>query len=117
MMKPEIKICVSLTDEVLMKIKSRIEVDKHEELIRPVLYEAAKILEASGKPKKKKVAEFIREHIDALVKEYASEYPLWEARALKYAKEHKHGVSHQLIEAIYYDKIWSKKFSEANSDE
>lgn len=116
-MKPEIKICVSLTDEVLMKIKSRIEVEKYEELIRPVLYEVAKMLEASGKPKKKKVAEFICEHIDALVKEYASEYPLWEARALKYAKEHKHGVSHQLIEAIYYDKIWNKKFPEANGHE
>ena len=117
MMKREIKICVSLTDDVLMKIKSLIENEKHEELIRPVLYEVAKMLEASGKPKKKKVAEFIHEHIETLVKEYASEYPLWEARALKYAKEHKHGVSHQLIEAIYYDKIWSKKFSEAKSDE
>ena len=75
-MKPEIKICVSLTDEVLMKIKSRIEVEKHEELIRPELYEVAKILETSGKPKKMKVAEFIREYIDELVKGSAVEYPL-----------------------------------------
>ncbi|MBR1437157.1 MAG: hypothetical protein IJ587_01345 [Synergistaceae bacterium] len=117
MMKPEIKICVSLTDEVLIKIKSRIESEKHEELIRPVLYEVAKMLETSGKPKKVKVSEFIREHIDDLVREYAAEYPLWEARVLKYAKEHKHGVSHQLIEVIYYDKIWNKKFPEANGDE
>ena len=116
-MKSELKICVSLTDEALMKIKGSIEDEKHEELIRPAVYEVAKILEKSGKPKKKKLGEFIIEHVDALVKEYASEYPLWEARALKYAKDHKHGVSHQLIEAIYYDKIWSKKFPETNGDE
>lgn len=108
-MKPEVKLCVSLTDEVLVSLRSRFESVRHEELIHSAIHEAANILQSSGKPKKMKLSEFILEHIDEIAEEYSGEYPLWEARALMYASEHKHGVAHQLIEAIYCDKIWSKK--------
>lgn len=53
----------------------------------------------------------IRENVDALVKEYSEEYQVWEYKALKYANDHKHGISALIIKDIYYDKIWTKDFS------
>ena len=38
----------------------------------------------------------------------------WEYKALKYANDHKHGISALIIKDIYYDKIWTKEFNDEN---
>ena len=77
-MDREIKLCVTLTDEVKNRLKYMFEVQRHEELTRMALFDVANMLLASGKAKKIKIARFIRENVDALVKEYAEEYQVWE---------------------------------------
>ena len=77
-MDREIKLCVTLTDKVKNRLKYMFEVQRHEELTRMALFDVANMLLASGKAKKIKIARFIRENVDALVKEYAEEYQVWE---------------------------------------
>ena len=110
-MEKEIKLCVTLTEEVKDKLKYFFEARRYEELTKMALFEVANILLASGQGKKMKIAEFIRENIDALVEEYAKEYHVWEYKALKYANDYKHGIPALIIKDIYYDKIWTKYFS------
>ncbi|MBR2207785.1 MAG: hypothetical protein IJ859_03155 [Synergistaceae bacterium] len=109
-MDKEIKLCVSLTDEVKTKLEY-FDARRREYFTQSALFDVANILFASGQVKKVMIAKFIRENIEALVKEYAKEYPVWEYKALKYANEHKHGISSLIIKDIYYDKIWIKDFN------
>ena len=113
-MDREIKLCVTLTDEVKSRLKYYYDVQRHEELTKSALFDVANMLLASGQAKKIKIARFIRENINALVKEYSEEYPAWEYKALKYASEHKHGIPSLIIKDIYYDKIWTKEFRKGN---
>ena len=106
----DIKLCVTLNDDVIRKLKYILDDERQKDLTKSTLFSAACQLEKSGKPKYTKIATFIRDHIDDLVKEYSNEYPLWEARALSYAEQHKHGIPSQLIENILYDKIWKKNY-------
>ena len=110
-MDKEIKLCVTLPDEVKFRLKFFFEARRNEELTQMALYEVANMLLSSNQAKKIKIAHFIRENIGVLVKEYANEYPAYECKALKYASEHKHGIPHLVIKDIYYDKIWTKDFS------
>ena len=110
-MDKEIKLCVTLTDEVKDKLRYFFDASRREELTKSALFDVANVLFASGQAKKVKIAQFIRENIEALVKEYADEYQVWEYKALKYANDHKHGISALIIKDIYYDKIWTKDFS------
>ena len=106
----DIKLCVTLNDDVIRKLKYILDDERQKDLTKSTLFSAACQLEKSGKPKYTKIATFIRDHIDELVKEYSNEYPLWEARALSYAEQHRHGIPSQLIKNILYDKIWKKTF-------
>ena len=110
-MNKDIKLCVTLTDEVKTELKHFFDSRRNEELTRSALFEAANVLIASGQGKKTMIGQFIRENIVLLLKEYAEEYPVWEYKALKYAKDHRHGISDLIIKDIYYDKIWTKEFS------
>ena len=110
-MDKEIKLCVTLTDEVKSRLKYFFDARRNEELTRMSLFEVANMLLASGQAKKIKIARFIKENIDALVSEYSEEYTAWEYKALKYANDHKHGIPSLMIKDIYYDKIWTKDFS------
>ena len=96
-MDKDIKPCVTLTDEVKNKMRYFFDAQRREEFTKSALFEVANILLASGQSKKVKIAQFIRENIDALVKEYAEEYQVWEYKALKYANDHKHGISALII--------------------
>ena len=113
-MDKDIKLCLTLTEEVKDKLKYFFEARRHEELTKIALFDVANMLLASGQTKKIKIAEFIREHIDALVEEYAKEYHVWEYKALQYANDHKHGIPALIIKDIYYDKIWTKDFPKEN---
>lgn len=106
--------CVTLPDEIKDKLKYFFEARRHEELTKLALFDVANMLLASGQAKKIKVARFIRENIDTLVKKYSEEYPAWEYKALRYASEHKHGIPNLIIKDIYYDKIWTKDFPKEN---
>lgn len=110
-MNKDIKLCVTLTDEVKTELKHFFDSRRNEELTRSALFEAANVLIASGQRKKIMIGQFIRENIVSLVEEYAEEYPVWEYKALKYAKDHRHGISDLIIKDIYYDRIWTKEFS------
>ena len=114
-MNKEIKLCVTIPDDVKMRLKCFFDARRHEELTRMALLEVANMLLASVQSKKIKIAQFIRENIDALVQEYAEEYPAWEYKALRYASEHKHGIPNLLIKDIYYDKIWTKEYPKASN--
>ncbi len=100
----DIKFCVALTDEVKNKLRYFFDARRREELTKSALFDVANILLASGQAKKVKIAQIIRENIEALVKDYAEEYQVWEWKALKYANDHKHGISELIIKDIYYDK-------------
>ena len=113
-MEKEIKLCVTLTDEVKDKLRYFFDARRNEELTRMALFDVANMLLASTQVKKIKIAEFIRENIDALVKKYSEEYQAWEYKALRYASEHKHGIPNLIIKDIYYDKIWTKDYSKEN---
>lgn len=113
-MEKEIKLCLTLTDEVKDRLKYFFEARRHEELTKLGLFDVANMLLASGQAKKIKIARFIRENIDALVKKYSEEYTAWEYKALRYASEHKHGIPNLIIKDIYYDKIWTKDFPKEN---
>lgn len=113
-MDKDIKLCVTIPDEVKDKLGCFFDARRREELTKSALFNVANILIASDQAKKIKIAEFIRENIEGLVKEYAEEYPQWEYKALKYAKEHNHGIPSLIIKDIYYDKIWTKEFSKGN---
>lgn len=110
-MDKEINLCVTLTDEVKNKLRYFFDARRREELTKSALFDVANVLLASRQPKKMKIAQFIRENVDALVKEHSEEYQMWEYKALKYANDHKHGISALIIKDIYYDKIWTKDFS------
>ena len=113
-MDKEIKLCVTLTDEVKDKLRYFFEARRYEELTRIALFDVANMLLSSDQAKKIKIACFIRENIDALVKKYSEEYQTWEYKALRYASEHKHGIPNLIIKDIYYDKIWTKGFPKEN---
>ena len=106
----DMKLCVTLNDEIFIKLKSIFRDVRLEELTRDTFLYVACQLQKSGKAKKTKVANFIRTHIDDLVKEYSNEYPLWEARALPYAEEYGYGIADQLTEDIFRDEFWIRKF-------
>ena len=65
----DMKLCVTLNDNIFLKLKSIFRDVRLEELTRDALLYAACQLQKSGKAKKTKVANFIRTHIDDLVKE------------------------------------------------
>lgn len=109
-MAKELKLCVTIPEDVKTKLKYFFENRRHEELTRIALYELANILLSSGQRKKSQIGQFIRSNIEGLVREYASEYEVWEYKALKYAKEHKHGIPALMMTDMYYDKIWTKTF-------
>ena len=113
-MDKEIKLCVTLNDEVKNKLRYFFDSRRYEEFTKSALFEVANVLLASGQSKKMKIAQFIRDNIEALVKEYVEEYQVWEYKALKYANDHKHGISALIIKYIYYDKIWTKEFHDEN---
>lgn len=110
-MDKDLKLCVTIPDEVRTRLSCFFDARRHEELTRMALFEVANMLLASGQVKKMKIAQFIRENIDALVKEYTEEYTAWGYKALRYASDHKHGIPNLIIKDIYYDKIWTKEYS------
>ena len=110
-MDNEIKLCVTLTDEVKNKLRYFFDAQQREELTKLALFDVANTLLALGESKKIKIGQFIRENIEVLVNKYSKEYQVWEYKALKYADDHRHGISSLIIKDIYCDKIWEKDFS------
>ena len=80
-MDKEIRLCVTMPDEVKSRLKYFFDARRNEELTRMSLLEVANMFLASGQTKKIKIARFIKENIDALVKEYSEEYTAWEYKA------------------------------------
>ena len=103
-MNKNIKLCVTLSDEIITNLEYFFDARRNEYFTRSALFDVANILFTS-------IAEFIRENIEVLVNKYSKEYQVWEYKALKYADDHRHGISSLIIKDIYCDKIWEKDFS------
>ena len=110
-MNKNIKLCVTLSGEIITNLEYFFDARRNEYFTRSALFDVANILFTSGQTKKIKIAEFIRENIEVLVNKYSKEYQVWEYKALKYADDHRHGISSLIIKDIYCDKIWEKDFS------